>query len=38
MKREEFRQLIRECLTEMMGIDDDDDPMDAPRKSCKELR
>jgi len=32
MKREELRQLIRECLTEMMGIDDDD-PMDAPREN-----
>jgi len=30
MKRKELRQLIRECLTEMMGIDDDD-PMDSQR-------
>ena len=32
MKRKELRQLIRECLTEMMGIDDDD-PMDAQREN-----
>lgn len=32
MKREELRQLILECLTEMLGMEDDD-PMDAPREN-----